>query len=224
MSEINLINKDFLNTLEGFVEDFFAVPGYEDPKYQLAEERDQGLKYCDEPYLQECMALAEKGDVIGPPRKHFAQPIRNMVRVDPQKWSEYQQRVKFDFASEIGAHTSALLSYYPPGGYVGWHTNWDATAYQVLFTWSKNADGFFRYRDPNTGEIITIHDKPGWQARWYYFGDKPETYCWHCAYTAGPRITLAYKFKLPKDYVSEEEAHRSVQTLRDMLIDELETL
>lgn len=222
MSEINLVNKDFLDTLNGFSDDFFAVPGYDDPKYYVYEEKDEGLKYVDEPYLRECLDLVETGDVVGVPRKHFAQSMRMMVRQDPDKWSEYQERVKFEFAAEIGAHTSALLSYYPPGGYVGWHTNWDATAYQVLFTYSKNGDGFFRYWDAKKEEIVTIQDKPGWQARWFYFGDEPETYCWHSAYTAGPRITLAYKFKLPKNYTNKEEAHKQAQKMRDMLIEELE--
>ena len=91
-----------------------------------------------------------------------------MVREEPEIWESYMNMVKYDFASQLGAHTSALLSYYPPGGFVGWHTNYDATAYQVLFTWS-DGNGYFRYYDMAKDEVVTIQDVEGWQCRHYYF-------------------------------------------------------
>ena len=95
------------------------------------------------------------------PDRYFAQPIAKMVREDKETWGDFMQKVKYDFASELGAHTSALLSYYPPGGFVGWHTNYDANAYQVLFTWSETGEGFFEYYDKQKDEIIKIDDVPG---------------------------------------------------------------
>jgi hypothetical protein len=146
-----------------------------------------------------------------------------MVRADKETWEKYQQRVKYDFAAEIGAHTSALLSFYPKGGFVGWHTNWDANAYQVLFTWSKTGDGYFRYLDKKTGEIVTVQDKPGWQCRHYYFGNKHEEdlHCWHSAYAGCERITLAYKFVNGGDVNNPEDAQ--ARALRDMLIEDIES-
>ena len=37
----------------------------------------------------------------------------------------------------IGARKQALSAIYPPGGYVGWHTNADVPGRNLLFTWSQ---------------------------------------------------------------------------------------
>lgn len=221
MTEIVIRNKEFLKTLDGFVEEFLNTEGYNDPKYHVfssEEDTRNGEYYCGKEYLDECLA----GNLIDAPVRHFAQPIVKMVRSDKEKWGDYMQRVKYDFASEIGAHTSALLSYYPPGGFVGWHTNYNASAYQVLFTWSKTANGYFRYLDNETGEIVTIQDKVGWQARHFYFGpeEEPHNHCWHSAYAGDERITLAYKFC---GYGENDPRDSQARRLRDMLIEELET-
>jgi hypothetical protein len=146
-----------------------------------------------------------------------------MVRGDQEIWGDFMQRVKYDFAAEIGSHTSALLSYYPPGGFVGWHTNYDANAYQVLFTWSETGDGYFQYYDKKTDQIVRIQDVAGWQCRHYYFGAREEEdlHCWHSAYAGCQRITLAYKFVNNGSVNNPEDAQ--ARAMRDMLIDEIES-
>jgi hypothetical protein len=220
MSEVIIRNKEILETLNSFADEFFSNGDYDNPAYHVyssEEDKTKGEYYCSRDYLTDCLS---RDTLVGVPDRHWAQPISKMVRVDA-KWKPFMQRVKFDFASEIGAHTSALLSYYPKGGFVGWHTNYDATAYQVLFTWSKSGNGYFKYYDKEKDEIVTIQDKPGWQCRHYYFGpeDEPHNHCWHAAYAGEDRITLAYKFvgggeNNPKD--------AQARALRDMLIEEIE--
>lgn len=222
MSEVTIRNKAFLNTLDSFVEGMFERGSPNNPDhYSLAEpdDIDKGEYYCSQEYLNDCLARPE---LIGPPDRYFAQPISHMVRKDPERWEQYMQMVKYDFAAEIGAHTSALLSYYPPGGYVGWHTNYDASAYQILFTWSKSGNGYFRYWDKQKDEIVTIQDKPGWQCRHFYFGpdDEPHNHCWHSAYTSDERITLAYKFC---GFGENDPRDAQARHLRDMLIEEIES-
>lgn len=221
MSEVVIRNKEFLETLNSFVEEFFSNGDYASPEYWVyssEEDRSKGEYYCDEEYLRECLS---RDKLVGVPDKHWAQPISKMVRVDA-KWKSFMQRVKFDFAAEIGAHTSALLSYYPPGGFVGWHTNYDATAYQVLFTWSKTGNGYFKYYDKAKDEIVTIQDVPGWQCRHYYFGpeNEPHNHCWHAAYAGDERITLAYKFV---GHGENDPRDAQARHLRDLLIEEIET-
>lgn len=222
MTEVVIRNQDIQETLDTFIEDMFSTEGYNDPKYFTyvePEDMERGEYYCTREYLEECLGREE---LVGPPDRYFASPISNMVRQDKEKWSDYMQRVKYDFASEIGAHTSALLSYYPPGGFVGWHTNHDASAYQVLFTWSKTGDGYFKYYDKANDEIITIPDVKGWQCRHYYFGpeNEPESHCWHSAYAGCERVTLAYKFV---GYGKDDPRDLQSQQLRDMLIEEIES-
>lgn len=218
--EVQIKNKDFLTTLDAFKDQMFAIEGYHNPDYYAfssPEDMKKGEYYTSEEYLRE---VSLKGDLVGAPDRHFAQPISLMVRRDPQIWSSYMNMVKFEFASEIGAHTSALLSYYPPGGFVGWHTNFDATAYQVLFTWS-DGNGYFRYYDNKEDKVVTIPDVKGWQCRHYYFGpeNEPENICWHAAYAGGERITLAYKFC---GYGKDDPRDEKARQLRDMLIEEIE--
>ena len=222
MSEVTIRNKDFLATLDSFVEGMFEGGSPNDPlyyAYEDAEDMDKGEYYCSREYLRQCL---DADHLIGPPERHFAQPISNMVRKDPERWTNYMQMVKYDFAAEIGAHTSALLSYYPPGGFVGWHTNYDASAYQVLFTWSKTGNGYFRYWDKEKDEIVTIQDKPGWQCRHFYFGpeDEPHNHCWHSAYAGDERITLAYKFC---GYGLDDPRNDKAIRMRDLLIEEIES-
>lgn len=221
MSEITIRNKDFLKTLNEISDEFFAMENYNNPEaYMYSEEKDMsnGEYFCSQEYLDDCLS---RDKLIGAPDRHFAQPISKMVRVDP-KWKDYMKRVKYDFASEIGAHTSALLSYYPKGGFVGWHTNYNASAYQVLFTWSTGK-GFFRYLDKKTGKLVTHQDVAGWQARHYYFGpeEEPENHCWHSAYAGGDRLTLAYKFC---GYGKNDPRDQQARDMRDLLIEEIETL
>ena len=221
MSEITIRNKEFIKTLNKISDEFFSMDGYNNPDahvYSSEEDTHNGEYFCSQEYLDECLS---RDKLVGVPDRHFAQPISKMVRVDP-KWKDYMKRVKYDFASEIGAHTSALLSYYPKGGFVGWHTNYDASAYQVLFTWSTGK-GFFRYLDNKTGELVTHQDVAGWQARHYYFGpeSEPNNHCWHSAYAGGDRLTLAYKFV---GYGENDPRDESARRLRDLLIEEIETL
>ena len=224
MSEVTIRNKELLGVLNSFSDDMLSKPSYDDEKYWTYNEHEdihKGEYYTSREYLEDC--LSRYPELVGPPDRYFAQPISKMVREDKELWSEFMQRVKYDFASELGAHTSALLSYYPPGGFVGWHTNYDANAYQVLFTWSETGDGYFEYYDKKTDKITRIQDVPGWQCRHYYFGAEHEEdlHCWHAAYAGCQRITLAYKFVNNGSVNNPEDAQ--ARAMRDMLIDEIES-
>tara|TARA_R110000868_G_scaffold106939_2_gene292901 strand:- start:531 stop:1205 length:675 start_codon:yes stop_codon:yes gene_type:complete len=221
--EVNIKNKKLLNQLDGFKDEFFSIKGYDDKKhwrYSKEEHLNRGEYFCSEDHLN--FKLSEKETHSGFPEEHFAQPISSMVKNDPDKFLGFRNKVKNDFAVEIGAMHSALLNYYPPGGFVGWHTNWNANCYQILFTWSKSGKGYFKYLDNETDKIVTIHDVPGWQCRYYYFGRKDEidNHCWHSAYAGEDRITLAYKFE---NKSLKDPANAGALMLRDQLIEEIES-
>tara|TARA_B100000780_G_scaffold272135_1_gene233934 strand:- start:946 stop:1617 length:672 start_codon:yes stop_codon:yes gene_type:complete len=221
MTEINLRNKALLSTLDGFIDEFFHTKGYDNPEHVISAKkiRTDHMHPCSRDYLEVMLENQEYHE--GFPETHMAQPMSSMVAND-HIWSAFRDKVRYDFAKTIGAQHNALINYYPPMGHVGWHTNWNANCYQVLFTWSKNGDGYFRYYDQSQDKIITVQDKPGWQARHYYFGrkDEPEHHCWHSAWAGCDRITLAYKFingsKI--NYLDE-----TARLLRDHLIEEMES-
>ena len=72
------------------------------------------------------------------------------------------QKVKYDFASELNAHTSALLSYYPPERFCGLIIlTMMPTHIKSCLRGQKPEKGFFEYYDKQKDEIIKIDDVPG---------------------------------------------------------------
>ena len=220
--EVRIKNKELLSTLDGFVSKLRSDSDYNNPKYRFFDPSDaisKGKFYTSDKYLETVMA---RSDHSGFPTEHYSQPISQMSQKD-QKWKDLEYRVKKEFPAEIGAHSSALFNYYPPGGFVGWHTNWNANAYQILFTWSETGDGYFKYWDLEKKEVVTIPDVPGWQCRWYYFGlkNEPEHHCWHAAYTGCDRVTLAYK--VFNGFEGKNDSQDILaQNLRDQIIEDIE--
>jgi len=115
-----------------------------------------------------------------------------------EDWIDLDRRLKI----ELGLKTSALLLYYPPKGHIEWHNNANASAYNLIFTYSETGDGWFRYYDLEKGENVTMQDKKGWSLKAGYFSDydEPNNLVYHCAYTDCDRITLSYVLGKRKDY------------------------
>ena len=89
---------------------------------------------------------------------------------------------------------------YPPTGYMGWHTNFKYPCKRLYITYaSEDKKSFFRYRDPETGEIITDYDDKGITIRQFYVSRKPP-YFWHCVGSDCIRISLGYRINPPLCY------------------------
>jgi hypothetical protein len=100
----------------------------------------------------------------------------------------------------VGLDINALSAYYPDNGYIGWHHNGDAWGWNILFTYSQDGNGFFKYRDIDSGEIVTLPDKKGWSCKVGFYppidnNTSPEQLFWHTARTTKKRYTLAFVFK-----------------------------
>ena len=81
-------------------------------------------------------------------------------------------------------------TWYPEGGYLGWHT--DDVGGRLYATWAEGKS-FFRYQDPITKEIITSWDKPKqWTFRIFTFDE--ENPLWHCVGAEDVRISVGYRF------------------------------
>ena len=91
---------------------------------------------------------------------------------------------------------NALAALYPPKGYISWHNNANASAYNFIFTWSEHGDGYFDYVDTSTGEVVRIPDVKGWQCKAGYFGSYAEhedKLVYHSAATdTGWRLTISF--------------------------------
>jgi hypothetical protein len=122
------------------------------------------------------------------------------LNVDLSEWDNqnyyFVPRPGFVSIRQQMFETNALATIYPANGFMSWHNNSDASGHNVLFTWSENGNGFFRYEDPITKEIVTLDDSPGWTCKVGYFGKMGEQdkLFWHCCSTEEIRITVAWIF------------------------------
>lgn len=204
MTEVVIKNNQFLNKLEEIRTSLFSLDTFGSSDYDFFEPDDakqKGKYYTSDEYLIEVKSREED---MGFPSEHFSHPMGRVAKNNPKIFKKFYESVKYDFAQELGASANALFNYYPPGGFVGWHNNWNASAHQILFTWSESGDGYFKYQDKETNKIVTIPDVEGWQARHYRFGRKESERCWHAAYTGCRRITLAYKFSLDNSLILDD--------------------
>ncbi|HXE80381.1 MAG TPA: hypothetical protein VNK41_06500 [Vicinamibacterales bacterium] len=80
--------------------------------------------------------------------------------------------------------------WYPPGGYMGWHTNSRFPGWRLYITHCpEGGRSYFRYRDPHSGTIQTSYDRP-WHVR--LFRVSAEQLLWHCVYAETDRFSLGY--------------------------------
>jgi hypothetical protein len=80
--------------------------------------------------------------------------------------------------------------WYPPGSFMGWHTNAGAPGWRVYITHAEEPGrSFFRYRDPESGEIVTELDRE-WNAR--AFRIDPEVPLWHAIYSDTHRFAIGF--------------------------------
>ena len=69
--------------------------------------------------------------------------------------------------------------YYPPGGFRGWHTNkFDKAGWRMyIVDVEEPGKSFFRFKDPESGEMVTHRDLAG---QVNFFKIDPEHLLWHC--------------------------------------------
>lgn len=119
--------------------------------------------------------------------------------VDPMMRKDKTAELGFmnnDLIQWLGVRHNALSAWYPPGGYISWHNNANAPAYNLIFTWSETGDGSFSYVDPVSKEIVVMEDHAGWQCKAAYFGhyEEPERLFYHSAKTDCWRCTVSFTF------------------------------
>lgn len=113
----------------------------------------------------------------------------------------------------MGCRNNALSAIYPPGGFIAWHNNANACAWNFIFTYSETGEGSFDYLDLRTGERVVMQDQPGWQLKAGYFGHygEPDQVFYHTALTDCWRQTISFCF----DSTPQSEIYR------EQVIDEI---
>ena len=88
---------------------------------------------------------------------------------------------------------------YNPKGFIGWHDDHNITSHIVMITRCYSDQGYFRYLDTATGQVMTLEDSPGWHVRSGTIGRENETEYWHCAKTDAPRYTWIFHWWSKQD-------------------------
>lgn len=83
--------------------------------------------------------------------------------------------------------------WYPPGSFMGWHTNGRAPGLRLYLTATETpGKSFFRYRDPATGAIETSWDR-SFDAR--IFPITGDHAFWHAVYSETDRFSFGFLVK-----------------------------
>lgn len=194
MKWIDINNEEVLDMLNQYSDWFFSTDMNVLTDISHNEGRHKGMNLeeaCGEEYLKE---IVEKdGQHIGYPERTISVDIASCDNV-PSEHKEKRLEISKNLCSYLGARNQAVNVFYPEGGYMGWHNNWNASGYNILLSYSPTGNGFFRYMDPITKEIVTMEDKPGWTCKVGYYGRgrEPDKVYYHCAGSYEPRITLGF--------------------------------
>lgn len=111
--------------------------------------------------------------------------------------ADHHSRLMTNVQTAFNLKKNALFSVYPPGGYISWHNNANASAYNFIFTYSETGDGWWKHWDPVNQKMIHIPDVKGWQCKAGHFGayeDGSDKLVYHTARNgeSGIRMTIAF--------------------------------
>jgi len=202
MKKLSIKNRNLLEILEDFRYTYRELYHPEQTNRCLFEEmRGQADYYTGE---EEMWKIVDEGlDHRGAAETSVCYPIKpdHYFGTHPEEYRKTWNALNFSLMEELGVQNSALSTLYPPDGFIGWHNNADAPAYNLIFTWSEKGDGWFRYIDPKTQQVVTIQDEEGWNVKAGYFGPYGSgRVIYHAARTNCYRMTLSYVLGHDEDY------------------------
>lgn len=183
---------------------FVTDENYKHNKLQCDNKFDKIDQFTSDDEMRRIMAMGREHDgfpeiIVG---HSFGTNNIRFVGDDPSMPEKINQKlldVIEKLAIEFTLKKNALFTVYPPGGFISWHNNANAPAYNFIFTWSETGDGWFKWYDMEKQEIITIPDKAGWQCKAGYFGPyegPKEALCYHAARTNCLRMTIAFTLSM----------------------------
>jgi hypothetical protein len=201
MKDVKINNQSVLDALNEYKD--WLVPKFHNGEmakdlvlHCKDQERDRWL---DDGYLERQMAKGRGHEGFPESMQVFHGTMPDGAGAMDQIMVPYRDKgeeLNKKLMTELSARKNTLVTCYPPGGWISWHNNANASGYNVLFTWSETGDGWFDYWDMEKKERVRVPDVKGWQCKMGYFGsyDQPERVCWHAASTDCLRITSAYVF------------------------------
>lgn len=121
--------------------------------------------------------------------------------------------------TQLNLKKNALFTVYPPEhGYISWHNNANASAYNFIFTYSETGEGFWRHYDPVKKEMVKIPDVVGWQCKAGFFGsykDGMDNVLYHSARNHGKGLRMTIAFTLDRSELSSGFQNWIIDDIRE---------
>ena len=180
------LSQEVLDIVEPFATWFFEQ---DQDLINIHGKADKDEYYTDNEYLDYIEAKGHEGFQ----EEKYGNDLTD-IKSTPLEYRDKIIDVTKQLNNFFGSQFNAVKMYYPKDGFMSWHNNHNVPGYNILMSYTKNGDGWFRYKDPITEEIITLYDKPGWTAKVGYYGhnEEPDKLYWHCARAYEPRLTLGF--------------------------------
>lgn len=220
MIEVDIKNEELLEILD-------EMKWFYDNKEQLSDvdpscPNDKAEDFISQEYKEKIIKMGSSHN--GLPDSLYGYNLRDynsaMFHKDsknktiPKDFVEKYNDINERLMTVLSVKHNAVATMYPPGGFISWHNNANATGFNLIFTWSETGDGYFDYIDED-GKEIRLHDKKGkWVCRYGMFGRYFQTehpIVYHSAYTDCWRFTVAYVFN----------AQEASSNLQQFIIDEI---
>jgi hypothetical protein len=224
MEDIPVRNETLLTILNEYVS-FIKDENFETNMHlQCQNERDRKDYWVGERHLKEIVDQGTRhegfpdavvGYEMGVHREHHQFYSRKADALYKKEKTAHLAWMNESIMRWLGARHTALTAVYPPGGFISWHNNANAAAYNLIFTWSETGEGAFKYVDPITKEVVVMPDKQGWQCKAAYFGpyNEPENLFYHAAETDCWRITCSFTFNIdPASVEYRQEIIEDIKT------------
>lgn len=226
MHQIKLKQNQIIKSLSNITDIFFKqsiIDLANDKRYLRKDPSiDSSIHPCSDEYFEKARTFPIKD--YGFPRACVGVSGSAIIDYMPHFDMFEEIRLAMDkFVINIGASCNALSMLYPDNGYIGWHHNGNAPGYNILFTYSIDGEGYFKYYDYSTKSFVILQDNPGWNVRVGYYPDEnkyPEKIFWHCAETKQRRITIAFVVNSKSmwenliDYISEGDFDPAITNVK----------
>ncbi|TFH10870.1 MAG: hypothetical protein E4H07_04860 [Nitrosomonadales bacterium] len=125
-----------------------------------------------------------KDAIISEKLKYLREKVDEIAKLRIQEFFKLEGHFDFENTGHF---------WYPPNGYMGWHTNNRNPGWRFYISYvDKPGKSFFRYRDPISKEIITSYDKQ-WNFR--LFKVSLDKSLWHAVYSDTHRFSIGYTIK-----------------------------
>lgn len=201
LSKYGIKNEKVLDLLEKFRYTYREVYRPEETNLALSDLEGLADLYTGDEEMNRIIGMGEDHDGAASNAFSYAIKPEFYRGEDSTKYRKTWSSLDEEIRIELGLKHSALSQLYPPGGYIGWHNNANAAAHNLIFTWSETGDGWFKYIEPKTNELITIQDEKGWNLKAGYFGAYGSgDVVYHAARTNCYRMTLSYVMAHDENY------------------------